>query len=388
MRAHGYLGSAAGSVPFGHLGWGYRDRAEFLRHAAAYIADGLRHNQRIAYVGEASGKALRAELTAMSRIDERLDWADVEITPATEYYHFRPGDVIDAEPVVARCVSAAEQAIDDGYRGLRTVVDVTPMARTPEQRDALARLEYLVDQEMAARPYASLCGYDAGQLSTAAGELVCLHPFVDKGSVPFQIYADPDADVHFALTGEIDAASNDLFTTTLQRIWPLMPDHTLRIDAGNLEFIGHQQLCMLEESAREQNRKVVLCTNQRIAVRLVDLLNLSNVRVEPPPVYPTGVAEAERQLQSQPAIEQVKGMLMQNFGLDAQDAFALLACLSQDTNTKLMDVAARIRDELTENPPAESRQATPDALTAFGTACALLGRLTSPSDKLRAVPPS
>ena len=116
MREHGNLGSAAGSVPFGHLGWGYRDRAEFLRHAAAYIADGLRRNQRVAYVGEASGEALRAELTAMSRIDERLDWGDVEITPATEYYHFHPGDVIDAEPVVARCVAAAEQAIDDGYR--------------------------------------------------------------------------------------------------------------------------------------------------------------------------------------------------------------------------------------------------------------------------------
>jgi hypothetical protein len=106
----------------------------------------------------------------MSRIDERLDWGDVEITPATEYYHFHPGDVIDAEPVVARCVAAAEQAIDDRYRGLRTVVDVTPMARTPEQRDALARLEYLVDQEMAAPPYAALCGYDTGQLSTAAAE--------------------------------------------------------------------------------------------------------------------------------------------------------------------------------------------------------------------------
>ncbi|MDT5209712.1 MAG: hypothetical protein QOF67_2127 [Mycobacterium sp.] len=375
MREHGYLGSAAGSIPFGHLGWGYRDRAEFLRHTAAYIADGLRRNQRITYVAEASGDALRAELTAMSRIDERLDWGDVEMTPATEYYQSRPGDVIDAEPAVARCVAAAERAIDDGYSGLRAVVDVTPMARTPEQRDALARLEYLVDQEMAARPYARLCGYNTGQLSSAAAELVCLHPFVGTGSVPFRIFADPDAGVHFALTGEIDAASNDLFTTTLQRIWPLTTDHSLRIDASSLEFIGHQQLGMLEESAREQNRKVVLCTNQRTAVRLVDLLNLSNVRVEAPPAYPTGVTEVarlrqelrqrEEQLESQPAIEQVKGMLMQIFGLDAQDAFALLSCLSQDTNTKLKDVAARIRDELTDHAPADARQAALDALTTL-----------------------
>jgi hypothetical protein len=52
-------------------------------------------------------------------------------------------------------------------------------------------------------------------------------------------------------------------------------------------------------------------------------------------------------------------MLMQNFALDAQDAFALLACLSQDTNTKLKDVAARIRDELTAKAPPDVRQSTP-----------------------------
>jgi len=329
----GYLGSAAGSIPFGHLGWGYLYRAEFLRHRRRvhrrWVATHPAHCIRCG--GQCD--ALRAELTAMSRIDDRLDWGDVEITPATEHYQFRPGDAIDAEPAVGECVAAAEQAIDDGYSGLRTVVDVTPMARTPEQRDALARFEYLVDHEMAARPYASLCGYDTGQLSTAAAELVCLHPFVGTGSVPFLIYADPDADVHFALTGEIDAASNDLFTMTLQRIWPLMTDHTLRIDASNLEFIGHQQPCMLEESAREQNRKVVLCTNQRTAIRLVDLLNLSSVRVEAPPrVSHRGrrgscdwrqeLRQREEQLESQPAIEQVKGMLMQNFGVDAQEAFA------------------------------------------------------------------
>ncbi|WP_439031122.1 GAF and ANTAR domain-containing protein [Gordonia terrae] len=41
-------------------------------------------------------------------------------------------------------------------------------------------------------------------------------------------------------------------------------------------------------------------------------------------------------------IGQAKGMIMERYGLDAAEAFALLARLSQDTNTKLVDVAAQI----------------------------------------------
>ncbi|WP_238420832.1 GAF and ANTAR domain-containing protein [Gordonia sp. 'Campus'] len=41
-------------------------------------------------------------------------------------------------------------------------------------------------------------------------------------------------------------------------------------------------------------------------------------------------------------IGQAKGMIMERYRLDAAEAFALLARLSQDTNTKLVDVAAQI----------------------------------------------
>ena len=40
-RHHGVVDSAGGLDPFGHLGWGYRSRPEFLARAAEYIADGL-----------------------------------------------------------------------------------------------------------------------------------------------------------------------------------------------------------------------------------------------------------------------------------------------------------------------------------------------------------
>ncbi|MCZ4580368.1 GAF and ANTAR domain-containing protein [Gordonia amicalis] len=47
-------------------------------------------------------------------------------------------------------------------------------------------------------------------------------------------------------------------------------------------------------------------------------------------------------LSSRDIIGQAKGMIMERYKLDANEAFALLARLSQDTNTKLVDVAAQI----------------------------------------------
>lgn len=48
------------------------------------------------------------------------------------------------------------------------------------------------------------------------------------------------------------------------------------------------------------------------------------------------------QLASQPVIEQAKGMLMQNFQLSPDDAFAVLKRLSQESNTKVHVIAARL----------------------------------------------
>jgi len=279
MRRHAVVDSAAGLTPFGHLAWGYRDRAEFLSRAAEYIADGLRLNQYVAYAGEGTREALRSELAEMPGIGDHLDSGRVEATPAQVHYVYLPGtDVIDADEAVAKYLAAVEQAIAKGYTGFRAVSDITPVARTHEQRDALARLEYRLDQQMAVLPFSALCGYDISELGTAAEELICLHPFVSKGSVTFRLYADPGADVDFAVTGEIDAAANKLFDTTLQRIWPLESSHTLRIGAQELKFISHEPMFNLEERAREHDRKVVLSTDQPAIGRLVDVLDLIHVR--------------------------------------------------------------------------------------------------------------
>ena len=59
------------------------------------------------------------------------------------------------------------------------------------------------------------------------------------------------------------------------------------------------------------------------------------------------VHNLKRKVETQPVIEQAKGMLMQDFGLDADSAFAYMKRLSQVTNTKVREVAAGIVEELT-----------------------------------------
>jgi anti-anti-sigma factor len=83
---------------------------------------------------------------------------------------------------------------------------------------------------------------------------------------------------------------------------------------------------------------------------------------EPIGVLRAKLQQRERQLASQPAIEQAKGMLMQDFRLTPDEAFGVLQRLSQDSNTKLRSVAERLVDELQGTVSDKTAQATADAI--------------------------
>ena len=291
-QRHGVVDTATGLVPFGHLGWAYHDRADFLRHAAGYLADGLAHNQRLRYVGAGTREQLRAELDRMPG-----DTSTVTVTPAEEFYGVAAlSDVVDPDTALGLCASDVEDALAAGYSGVRIVGDPTELNARPEQRDSFARLEFLIDQRMADAPITALCAYDTSRLAEGAGEMVCLHPLMGPDSPTFHLYAESAAD--FALGGEIDSASAETFSSALERIWPLIggadvgsgvggadvgsvggDDVVIDIDA--VEFIGHRQLLTLDRYARRDARQIVMRGSSPVVTRLVKLLDLTSVRLEP-----------------------------------------------------------------------------------------------------------
>lgn len=289
-RSSGVVPSAAGLIPFGHLGWGYRDRAEFLGRAAEYITDGVAQNQWIEYVGNGTRAELLAELAAMPGVADRLSDGGIAATPAREFYAIHSdSDVVDPEAAVAAFLAAVEHAINNGYTGFRAVSDATAVTRKPEGREAFARFEFLIDRVMAVHPVSALCAYDLTELGDSADGLICLHPFVDTRAADFRLYAEADAG--YALTGEIDAAGDELFASAVHRTWELTGDDTLVIDAHDLEFIGHRQLVALDDYAGAHRRKVVLRGGQCVVTRLVRLLELKNIELAPPaPVACSGAS--------------------------------------------------------------------------------------------------
>lgn len=288
MRRDGRLSAATGSVPCGHRALAYRERAEFLTGAAEYIAHGLARNERILYVRDEGRDGLIDELAEMGFADA-VRSGQIRAQTVREHYPFVAGsDVVDPEAAVAGGVAAMERLLAKGYSGCRAVVDGAVLARTPEQRAAFSRLEYLIDQKMAALPMGALCAYNLDLLGDTAKELICLHPWIGQGPVRFRIYAEQGHD--FALAGEIDAADYRAFTTALRRIWPLTTGDELVVDAHGLDFVTHRELFVIDQLSGADGRPVVLRTDHRVLGRLIELLELKNIRVDNSPDVVAGAS--------------------------------------------------------------------------------------------------
>jgi hypothetical protein len=282
MRTHGVARSAAGLVPFGHLGWAYRDQAEFRALAGEYLADGIEQGQYVLFAGDGSPEALRGEVSALPGLSGGFPGCEapaVGVMPVHEFFALdRPGDVMIPARAIEAHVAALNDALARGYTGLRAAIDATAMARTPAQREAATRFEVLADRKMASSPVSALCGFDATELGAAADELVCLHPYIGPGSPLFQLYADPAG--HVAVSGELDRSCDELFATTLARAGDLVSGPVLRIDARGLDFVDHRCLLMLGHYAAARGATAVVRGGPPSLHRLLALLDVPNLRAE------------------------------------------------------------------------------------------------------------
>lgn len=270
------------SASFRHVGYKFYDRTGFHARAARFIGEGLAADQRIEFVGPGSPEQLRAELTALPGVGEQLNAAGAGVTPTAEFYPVVAGtDVVDPQVAIAAWAAAVNKAVGAGYAGLRVVADATTLARRPEQREALSRLEFLLGRNSSASPFALMCAYDGNQLAAGADELCCLHPQSGSAGPGFALHAEPG--IAFALTGELDGGNDHIYLKALRRIWSLIGDDPIIIDTQHLGFVSHQQLYTLDHYARTDGRKIILRTDQGIITRLVRVLDFTNIQVQPPP---------------------------------------------------------------------------------------------------------
>ncbi|MGH2927556.1 MAG: MEDS domain-containing protein, partial [Solirubrobacteraceae bacterium] len=186
--------------------------------------------------------------------------------------------VVEPRASVKQQTAAAERAVARGFTGLRAIVDVTAVARTREQRDAMARFEYLIDRKLSVLAWSALCAYDAHALGNdGIAELACLHPFVNAGSTQFQLYADDDSKL--VISGELDIACEELFVRALDRTMSLLERTEVIVECQGLTFADHRSLLALDAAARRRRTTIELRSPSGLVRRLAELLDMKHLRL-------------------------------------------------------------------------------------------------------------
>ncbi|MET7967692.1 MEDS domain-containing protein [Micromonospora sp. NPDC005305] len=268
---------SASSTTYGHACLAYDDPAALDARAVAYLAAGLAAGEQVWLVAPGDRGSLVRRLDRLPGLDAALRRRALRLLPVEDAY--RHDEVVDPDKQVRAYAAATRDALAAGYTGLRVFAEATTLVRSPAQREAFTRYEHLIDRWMRRHPMSAVCAYDRRELTGAAvAELACMHP-ESNTEVLFRLHAG-GGDAVVELAGELDPSNHRLFAAALDRADPRPVDGRLVLDATGLRFVDHRSLLHLRDHARRHDATAVLRTSRSAAARLVELLDLDEVRVE------------------------------------------------------------------------------------------------------------
>ena len=229
-----------------HACWIYENDGERRKAVVEYFADGIRAAQRLLYVGGSPAARLRDDLEGLSGVESLVADGALHVLSLDDIEG--AADRSDPERRLEAYAAAAEQAVADGYTGVRVAVAVAGLDGAPETHDAHTRWESLVDRAIVSRPLTALCLYDRRELPDhLLADLASVHPVShgSAGAPAFRVFALPDA---LALAGEVDYFS----AADLGRLLDitLRDDGEMVLDLGGLGFVDHHGVMALAERAR------------------------------------------------------------------------------------------------------------------------------------------
>jgi hypothetical protein len=228
----------------------------------------------VAYVGADGVEAAQADLAQVDDLDRSLAEGAVCILPVEDVYG--PGGPVDAERTVSFYAAATEQALADGFRGLRVGADSTALVRTSEQQDAFVGYELLLGRYMADHPLSALCGYDFGLGDEIVGEFASLHTADPSDESAFRIFSC--ADGALGLAGEFDPVSVRVLNRVLSRLRTGADTRAL-VDMAGIEYLDHRLLLTLSTYAQAKDASLLLRSAPPFAARLIELLPTLNLRL-------------------------------------------------------------------------------------------------------------
>lgn len=275
MREHGPVVSAGQLGLGGHVCWGFDDEDRFAEAALEFLADGQRMGQRLAHVSAEPVEVQRDTLASVGGFDALIDIGALQLFALSDFFDMdRP---VDADRQIALFSRATDQALSDGYTGLRVAANATELVVNEDKHEAHLRWEAIADRYMASNPLSAMCAYDCRALPTELlGDLAALHPACHSpGPLPhFRLYSDSDGVV---LDGEVDVFCAEDFDRLLDIA---LQEEPTALDLGRLEFIDHRGLDVLVSHLRrraEAGSDVEVRHVPIVVRRLCDVLELEHV---------------------------------------------------------------------------------------------------------------
>jgi anti-anti-sigma regulatory factor len=238
MRRTGVLDPAERFGLCDHACWAYGSAAERAAAASSWIADGLALGQRAMYVAAAPVDDLTEDLDDVPERDEAIACGALVIADARNLYDL--STPIDARAQLAVYAAAVEQAIKDGFAGIRVAADITALVADPARRPAHLHWEQFADRYMTEQPLAPLCLYDRRQIEFPAVELI--HPLAGPTPRPYSLYA---LGAHeSALAGEIDGLTAEPLADAVTAL----PDDGDTIEISGLRFLDGYGAWLLQDA--------------------------------------------------------------------------------------------------------------------------------------------
>lgn len=143
----------------------YKTPEEQLADAVDYVADGLSRNERCLYAAdEPESLDLFCDALARAGVDARAAERDGRLLLLTkETAHLRGGR-FDSESMLHMLSEAVEDALNDGYRGLRTCGDMSWLLDGAPGSEQVVEYEALLNQFFASVRAMGMCQYDVARV--------------------------------------------------------------------------------------------------------------------------------------------------------------------------------------------------------------------------------
>jgi anti-anti-sigma factor len=232
-----------------HACWSYRSDEKHRGFLLEYFTAGLQADERLMYL--ASPEQLRAAIAILT--DAGLDVGTLMLQGG-----LRLGDVTVAylsegslQPDIRLAGHAVlvEQALRDGFAGLRVCSEIAPLLRSDGVRDDWCGYELRADVLIAGLPSIVVCACDQRATQPEVmTDLAAVHS-LRGGAVgypsPFALHAGPGC---LALSGEVDASTADRMGRWLREALQDMPEPV--VDVTELEFIDAAGMWALLDSAQ------------------------------------------------------------------------------------------------------------------------------------------